>query len=244
MNSSRLAELQARIQRLERSPAQDGVSVVALGYPSLDDHLGGGLPRAAFHEIMGPSQDGAVTGFALRILGKCMQGAATRRRLLWCCQRRAQSDRGRLYGPALAQLGLDPSHILFVTTDRPADLFWAMEEGLRSACFDAVVGEGAVPDLTASRRLQLAAAASGTLALSLPSPAHPSAISAAVSRWCITSLPATGRTANDGPVWHVELRRCRSAHPRSWLLHLGQEHAAHHIPVVADLANRSLAAAS
>ena len=66
----------------------------------------------------------------------------------------------RSYGPGLARFGIDAERLLVVTVRRPAELLWVMEEGVR--------GGGAVADLTASRRLQLAAENGRAAALALP----------------------------------------------------------------------------
>jgi protein ImuA len=64
-----------------------------------------------------------------------------------------------LYPPALAAVGLTPERVLFVHGRNPTTVLLVMEEGLRHAGLAGVVGElsGAL-SLTASRRLQLAAA--------------------------------------------------------------------------------------
>ena len=54
-----------------------------------------------------------------------------------------------------------------VRATRPADLLWAMEEGLRTPGIGAVLGEIRQLDLTASRRLQLAAESGGGVGLVL-----------------------------------------------------------------------------
>jgi len=104
---------------------------------------------------------------------------------------------------------------------------WAMEEGLKSRALGAVVGEAATIDLTAARRLQLAAAASGGLALLLRVEGGEAAgaVGVAATRWRIdaapsaaalslAALPALGR-----PRWAVSLLHGRhGARPGDWIV--------------------------
>ena len=89
-----------------------------------------------------------------------------------------------------------------VTARRDEDLFWAMEEGLRTPGIAAVVGETRAADPTAGRRLSLAAEKNGVPALLLrPQPAPPQSVCA--TRWRVASapsleshaIPLAGRTA-------------------------------------------------
>jgi len=64
------------------------------------------------------------------------------------------------YAPALAAW-FDPARLLMVTVRRDEDLFWAMEEGLRTPGIAAVLGETRAADPTAGRRLSLAAEKNG-----------------------------------------------------------------------------------
>ena len=71
--------------------------------------------------------------------------------------------------PASRPSAFSPEHLLTVAAARPRDLLWAMEEALRCRAVHAVIGElrhGEI-DRVAIRRLSLAAAESGALALLL-----------------------------------------------------------------------------
>ena len=63
------------------------------------------------------------------------------------------------------------AHLLILRVSRPLDLLWAFEEALKSRGLAAVLAElpesGAAADLTATRRLTLAARAGGGLGLLL-----------------------------------------------------------------------------
>jgi protein ImuA len=143
--------------------------------------------------------------------------------VLWCLKHRD------LYGPGLAEHGLDPARIAQVRTARDDDLLWVLEEGLRTAGVAAVVGEiGRLP-MVAGRRLQLAAERGGIPVLVLrrwrtgaEAEAERTRPSAAVTRWRIAPLPSL---PNDEPQlqgligrprWRVELLRCRGGEPATW----------------------------
>jgi protein ImuA len=151
------------------------------------------------------------------------------------------ADFGLPYGHGLAQMGLDPSRLLLVETRHPKDAFWAMEEALRAAAGLAVVA-GAVeaqPDLTMSRRLNLAAGDSGTPLLLLRPPTA-AGITAALTRWRIGAAPA-GRDrfgSFAGYRWTITLERCRNGRPGRWLLEW--DHVAHRFHLAEILADRTL----
>jgi protein ImuA len=207
----------------------------------------GGLPRGV-HEIAAPSGDAAGTGFASVLL----RGRAGP--ILWCRSRRVAAESGAPYGLGLAEFGLSPEQLILVEADRPAELFWAMEEGLRARRHASVVGEGATPDLTASRRLQLAAEAGEGVALLLTAAASASPLSesmgakgsslAAMTRWLAVSAPSEPEAGGPGrPRWRLELRRCRGGgRPQSWMVEW--EDAALSLSLVPALADRPLAAAA
>jgi len=195
----------------------------------------GGLP-CGLHEIMGPAGDGARLGFAASL--------AARRAgpVLWCRPRRAVLQSGDPYGPGITGFGLDPARLILIEASRPAELLWALEEGARTAGLSAVVGEDASPDLTASRRLQLAAeAGQGLLLLLAEDSAHPAA--SALTRWFIRSEPSLPDAGGPGlSRWNVELRRCRGGvWQQNWSVEW--DDAALSLSVVSLLPDRSLAAA-
>ncbi|MCC7046720.1 MAG: damage-inducible protein [Alphaproteobacteria bacterium] len=130
--------------------------MLPLGLPALDAALPeGGLALGRLHEVMAPAGE-AGTGFAAALLARI---AGAQGRVLWC---------GPMpYGPGLAEFGLDPDRVIFARTAPDAETLWAMEEGLRCPSLAAVLGEVGVLDLTAGRRLQLAAERWGVTAIAL-----------------------------------------------------------------------------
>jgi protein ImuA len=172
--SVRLKELRAQLQTLDRD---GGAAPLAFGLPAVDRHLGGGLPRGCLHEVAGAVDDGAALGFCAALAGRLAE-----RPVLWC---QPEFD---LYAPGLATFGLDPSRLIVVTARRPAERLWALEEGLRCPALAVAVIELDALDMTAARRLQLAAEASGVTGFVLhPDGLRLPAASAAVTRWTVIS---------------------------------------------------------
>jgi len=174
--------------------------VMALGIDAVDAALPwGGLPLGCLHEIAGPAEDGAATGFGAFLLGRLAERGGP---VLWIT---AEDD---LYGSGLAGFGLTPERLVVAATRRPSETLWAMETALRCRDLAGVLVEprGAV-DFVASRRLQLAARASGVTGLVLCRGAAEAAPSAAITGWQIAAAP--GAAPGWRPRWHVTLARCR-----------------------------------
>jgi protein ImuA len=240
-----LMALRERIGKLAGGSFGDH-GVLPFGLAAIDAALpGGGLALGALHELSGlggDEEDGAVaTAFLAGILARL----APARSILWCL---SADD---LYGPGLAARGLTPRRILSVRARDDRTVLEAMEDGLKVPALAAVVGEvGALP-LTASRRLQLAAANSGVTAFVLRrwrsgtlAAAERAAPAAAATRWRVSALPS--RPIDDEPgigrlIWHVELLRCRGGVPAHWILEACD--ATGHVAVVAELADRAPAPA-
>jgi protein ImuA len=178
--SARIQELRTQLQALERGPG-GALPPLACGLPALDECLGGGLPRGCLHEVAGAVDDGAALGFCAALLGRL----AADRPVLWC-----QPDLD-LYAPGLTACGLDPARLILITARRPADRLWALEESLRCKALAAALVELDDLDLTAGRRLQLAAEAGGVTGFVLrPAGLRSAAASVAITRWKVTAAPA------------------------------------------------------
>jgi protein ImuA len=242
------AALREQVRRLERahSAQRVGRSAVPLDLPEIDALLPeGGLLTGALHEIeAGPTSsgrvaphDGAALGFAAHMLGRFTPGT-----ILWCRQPALGGD-ALPYAPALSAW-FDPARLLMVTARREEDLFWAMEEGLRTPGIAAVLGETRAADPTAGRRLSLAAEKSGIPALLLRAqPAPPQSI--CTTRWRVTSAPSPevpGIEMLGAARWRIELRRNRFGTPSceempTWLVEWNDE--THHLAVVPQARNGS-----
>lgn len=235
-DSQALAALRERIRHLERCGAKTDLAPesLAIGTPAVDGALpGGGLPRAALHEILG--DDGGATGFAAWLAARL---ACDGRAILWC--RRG----GDLYGPGIRALGLEPERLILVRGGSDTDVLWAMEEGLRSGCLAAVLGEAEAASPTAARRLQLAAESGGVTGFLLRSGRGAGAACPAVTRWQVAAVASgIGRDGRPRPRWRLDLLRCRNGTPGSWIVERTND-AASHLVVVADLLDRPAAPAA
>lgn len=210
-----LAELRTRIRRLEGMGGEEG-GTLPFGVPELDAALpDGGLPLGCLHAVAAEDR-GAGTAFAAALLARL--AAARDAPVLWIV-------RGRdLHAAGLAAYGLTPDRLIAVRAVREADALWAMEEALRCKRLSAVLGETGRLDLTASRRLQLAAEAGGVTGVLLTSgEERAGGASAAVTRWRVAPAPsapvlgvAGGEPGVGEPRWRLDLLRCRGGRPGSW----------------------------
>ena len=221
-----LAALRSLIS--QRAPGLPAVTPCPLGLPALDAALGGGLPRGCLQEVIPADGGAAAAGFAAFLLARLVGQAEERGRgVLW-----ASLGEGDLYPPGLARFGLDPAAMILLSAPSPAELLWAMEEALRSPALAGVVGEVDRIDLTAGRRLQLAAAAGGGVGfLLLRADRPPAAVSTAALRWRVGAGPDRS--------WHVELLRRRGGRPGAWILE--REDETDRLLVAAELGDGSAA---
>lgn len=227
--AARIDRIRATIRALD--PGSDpGLPALPLGVPEIDGHLPwGGLALPGLHEIVGAPGDGAATAFITAVLGRLGRS----RPVIWSSIRRPG-----LYGYGLAAFGWDPANLLLARGRRPEDVLWHLEEALRSGAVGAVVGDGIAPDLTASRRLQLAAEAARTPVIILLPAAGSTPQSVALTRWRVASRPSP-----DGrPVWNLDLQRCRGGTPASW--RVGWDDEAVALSLAAEMADGSMAAAA
>jgi protein ImuA len=205
-----LAELRSRIRRLEGLGGGGG-GVLPFGVPGLDAGLpDGGLPLGCLHEVTAEDR-GAGTAFAAALLARL--AAARGAPVLWVV-------RGRdLHAAGLAAYGLTPERLIAVRAAREADALWVLEEALRCTHLAAVLGEVGRLDLTASRRLQLAAEAGGVTGVLLQmGEERTGGASAAVTRWRVAPAPGLddGEPGVGAPCWRLDLLRCRGGRPGAW----------------------------
>ncbi len=264
IDKATLTRLRRRIAALEGTGADAGHNVISFGLAAVDAHLpGGGLAGGGVHEIAdgsgigmghGGIGNGSATAFAAALAGRAQR--LHRHPVVWIAPRIAQRE--SLYAPGLAAFGLDPSALIVVrapSQDRngAAPALWAMEEALRTSAVGAVCAEIDAVNLTASRRLQLAAEAGGTFGLLLRSTiksagdntgnrAGSDAVAplASLSRWRVSAAPsgpATPAWLPGAARWRVELLRARGGRPHHWLLEW------HHDPDCETAGGFALAAA-
>jgi len=192
-----------------------------LGFSAIDGWLAGGLARGALHEIMAwhAADAAAAAGFTLAL---ALRSGRKRRKIVWVRHGLAEIETGLVYAPGLVELGVDPGDIILVRVRDALSVLRAGHEAVRCTALSSVViellGERAAPDLTATRRLSLAAARLGVTCflLRVGTTERPSA---AVSRWAVAaapSLPLAGG-APGYPTLDVSLLRHRHGIPtRSW----------------------------
>lgn len=201
--------VRTRLKTVERVRAVDAAHVT-FGAAFLDARLKGGLAQAALHEIYASLPDTAsAAAFALLLAWRGNQ----HKPIFWV--REAKARRGtRPYGHGLAELGIAPDSLFLV--DAP-DCIAALRAGAditRCGAVGAVIieatGKAPALDLTASRRLALAAGQTGVLTLLFRTGAEP-VPSAAHTRWQVASAPSTPFPANapGRPAFEVTLLRHR-----------------------------------
>ncbi|WP_147291754.1 ImuA family protein [Sphingorhabdus pulchriflava] len=187
----------------------------ACGVASLDTALAGGVVYGRVHELYAAQDEdaAAVAGFALALLVAMADGEG--RTALWLRSRRAVRQAGVVQANGWMDLGGRPEDCLFAMIADAKELLKAAVDALRSGALGAVVvemhGNLSELDLTASRRLALAAEKSGTTLFLLRSGAEP-VPSAAETRWQVAAAPSRALPANapGAPVFVIELLRQRS----------------------------------
>jgi protein ImuA len=215
LSMSAAAEKLAALRRkLEATAAgiAPGVSNFSLGIPAVDAVVGQGLARGAVHEVH-PHACGDATAAAAFGLALALR-AADGRPVVWVRQSVIDIEMGGLNGEGLREFGLDPGRVTLVRPDTAADVLRAAEEAARCQPLGAIViepwGAPKVLDLTASRRLALAAGHSGVTLVMVRSGATPTP-SAAVTRWEIAAAPSIPLETNapGGPAFDITLARAR-----------------------------------
>ena len=242
--------LRATIARMERrggaARARDG-RVLRFWIDEIDRTLPGGGLTAGLHEIAG---DGAERGHAAApglLAAYLLAHAGGEAPVLWV------TERCDLFAPGLLAAGLRPDRLIVAEAGR--EVLAAMEEGARSGQLAGVVGElpGALGS-KASRRLQLAAEASGVPVLAIRRPRHAEIAvdrpNASATRWRIGRVPSAPADPIEvgtfsltvGPArWRLDLVRARGAEPASWIVEAFDETGRLCLPAVS--ADRSAAPA-
>lgn len=188
-------------------------SYVAFGAAAIDHLLGGGLVRGGLHEIFAADvEDGsAAIAFAAML---AVRATRDHKPLLWVREDRGVRNAGVLHAPGLIEIGCDPDRIVIVTARDTLGLLRAGVDSIKCGQAGAVVlepwGKAAALDLTASRRLAMAAAASGVFTLVVRVEATPMP-SAAQSRWQVSAASSIPLAANapGHPAFDIALLRHR-----------------------------------
>ncbi len=166
-----------------------------------------GIRRGRLHEATGAGRAGFAAALAATFAGP----------LVWIARDTGPQGRETLNPHGLGVF-LDPARLIVVRPAEAREVLWCMEQALRSGAAPLVIGEtGDPPDLTRSRRLQLAAEAGPATGLCLFT-GRPVA-NASETRWRATPLPGRrqewacikdkrGRTG----AWEIRLRDPATAH--------------------------------
>jgi protein ImuA len=217
-----LASLRGSIERIEAHADASAPVRVALGHADADATLQGGLALAAVHEVFAEGrQSASAAGFIAGLAGRI----TARRPLVWIRQDFAEIESGALSMAGLTELGLDPRRVVTV---RAADVDAALRTAADALACDAlgavvleVWGEARQFDLVASRKLTLAAQASGVTGLLLRVAAQPQP-STAETRWIVRaahSPPAAAPgSAWGAPVFDAQLVRNRHGPVGRWIM--------------------------
>ncbi|MFD2248699.1 protein ImuA [Pseudochelatococcus lubricantis] len=238
---SALRELRAVIAGIEGrsggSAAARRRAILPFGETAIDGHLPGGaegnpergLRIGGLHEACGAGRDAGAAAapalFVASIVGR-LGGD-----VLWCAR---SID---VFPAALAAVGLEPGRVVWAACGSRHDVLSAMEEGLRSSAICAAVAEVFDLKFLESRRLGLAAEASGVMAWVVrhgedapegragAAPARAPA-SAALTRWRVGASPSPPSSSllTLRPLWLLELLRCRNGLPGQWIVEAPDEH--------------------
>src|SRR5882757_5044501 len=223
-----LASLRGSIERIESHSDAYSLRRVALGHADVDATLQGGLALGAMHEVFADAgrQSATATGFVAGLAGR----ATARKPLVWVRQDFTEIESGALSMSGLAELGLDPRVLVTV---RAADVDTALKTAADALACDAlgvvvleVWGHARQLDLVASRKLTLAAQASGVTGLLLRVAAEPSP-STAETRWIVRAahsppaahlVPAAPWSAWGAPMFDAQLVRNRHGPVGRWIM--------------------------
>lgn len=165
--------------------------------------------RGRLHEVY--ADEAGAAGFAALLA----VGLAATKPVVWLQEKRAVQGCGSIQGFGLAGLGLNPRDWLFVRSRDGKAMLQACLDAVRCPGLGAVVfqAQGRLPelDLTASRRLTLAAERSGVTVLVVRTEAEP-VPSAAETRWAVAPAPSRALAANAPgvPAFDLELLRQRA----------------------------------
>lgn len=229
-SSASLARLRRRVARIEGARASGGRARFATGHAAIDAWLGGGLARGRLHEMLAEDGEdaGSLSGFAAMLALRIDAG----RPLLWLRSETAERQAGKLYATGLGELGLYGGDLILGLLPDDAALLKAASDAARCAGLGALIvetwGEPKPLDLTATRRLMLAAEASGVTVLLLRGAARESP-SVADTRWRVSPAPSVALAADapGPPAFDLELLRRRAGPAgRQWRVEWNRERRA------------------
>jgi protein ImuA len=192
------------------APSLSAPGRVALGIAEMDAWLAGGLRRDALHEAYATAREDSASTMALALLVAWLNardGQRDKRPIIWA---RALSGPSLPYGPGLIDLGIDPAIVtLLLLPDSRAVLRAALDsvrQGAAGSVLIELCGRQPLLDLTATRRLALAAQEHATMVWLVRGEAQP-VPSAAQTRWQVRHAPTAA--AGTRPAFDLTLLRQR-----------------------------------
>lgn len=138
-------------------------SVISTGHERLDRVLGGGWPLGSLCELLTDQPGLGEFRLLLPALGRLSRRSAPE----GPSQLVLVNPPYIPYAPALQDAGVEISRVLVTRCKAAQDVFWTLEQALRSGGCAAVLGWCEAADDQSLRRLQLAAEASGSWAVLL-----------------------------------------------------------------------------
>ena len=233
----RRERMSAAVQALGHTHASTGLDAdeeqarIALGHDAMDAALRGGLARGACHDLHAGSEADimAATGFALGLAARAKAGFSKGGAIIRARQAFLDTEAGRIYPSGLVEFGINPARVTLLLAKDAKDVLQVALEAARCADVAVVLielwGDARALDLTASRRLALAAREAGTclLTLRVATEAQPSA---AETRWRIRAAPSRAAPANapGAPAFAVTLERSRAGVPeQTWQVEWSRE---------------------
>ena len=217
-------KITARHAFLENNPPQDHSGQLPFNIPQIDSCLGGGLARNALHEIRTDlSRDiAAANGFLLGLLALVIKHHDGQ--ILWASDPTVRCDAGIPFPQGLAGYGLDPRRLVLANPDNLKSTLWVVGEAASCRALAGVVlhvaGNPKSLDLTATRKLQLAAHRQGTTIFILRQAGTEEA-SAGLTRWRVQPAPSKDLKYNShlGPTrLALSLERNRNGTTGDWCL--------------------------
>ena len=215
-----LKVLRALVEKPALERSRDEI-FVPLGHRLADAALRGGIRRGALHEVFAAraGEEASASGFALALAARVL---AKGKWLLWVRQDFSALESGEVHGAGLMEFGIDPSRVLMLRAPDATASLRAGAEGLDCRGLGAVIvepwGEPKVFDLTASRRLTLAAQQHGVTAIVLRFGAEPDP-SAAETRWLVKAAPSPPDDEDWGrPLFDAALVRNRHGQAGRWIM--------------------------
>jgi len=207
-----LANLKVKLATLQHGYGVETACNIATGSSEIDRVLGGGIGRGALHEVYAAQSSDAASASSFALI--LALRAAGDRMAVWVRHDYAVSEAGQIHALGLVELGFDPGQLIVVRARSPTDALRAGAEAATCAPLGAVLielwGNSEVVDLTVSRRLSLAARASGvTLMMIRTGASH--APSAASTRWSVRTAASSSLEANapGHPAFNLTLLRSR-----------------------------------